>query len=291
MNTISNKFLSLSFIFSFLILVSSEAQNHWAQKVWGAGADMGFGITSDNQGNIYNTGVYAGDGHFGNITIPNPLFQYECYIAKFNQEGVALWANHAGGPGIGGTQSNAVFVDSQYNVYITGYFDSTSTFGSTTISANGVTDIFIAKLDSSGNFLWTMRAGGPGRDNGSGISVDANGNIFITGYFSDSCDFGGTILTSNGNRDLFIAKYNNSGNLLWVRSGGSNDDPVGYGRDEGTGVINDLAGNAYISGLFIDTAYFASDTLISTGSYDALIAKYNSAGVLQWINYGGGPKW
>lgn len=115
-----------------------------------------------------------------------------------------IWAARAGGTGE--DYSHAIATDDQGNQYITGSFEETADFGSTTLTSSGNKDIFVAKLDSDGNWLWAKKAGGTAYDYGQGIVLDGSGNIFVTGYFRDIANFGDISLTSNGYDDIFVAK-------------------------------------------------------------------------------------
>src|SRR6185369_12691602 len=101
-------------------------------------------------------------------------------------------------------------------------------------------DVFTAKYDPEGNVLWAASAGGTGTDNGTGIGVDAAGNCYITGHFSStSITFGATTLTRTGSENVFVVKYDASGNVLWANRAG------GTGFDAGSGIAVDAAGNSY----------------------------------------------
>ncbi|HNR85275.1 MAG TPA: SBBP repeat-containing protein, partial [Taishania sp.] len=94
------------------------------------------------------------------------------------------WATKAGGNY--SDEGYSITVDNQGNSYITGYFQNTAIFGSTTFTSNGYYDIFIAKLDANGNYLWAKKAGGNSEDVGSSIAVDSQGNSYVTGYFNNT---------------------------------------------------------------------------------------------------------
>ena len=164
--------------------------------------------------------------------------------------------------------SYGIAVDASGNSYVTGYFADSATFGSTTLTSNGVSDIFVAKLDSSGNWLWAKNAGYSGcGTSGNGIAVDASGNIYVTGDFSGSATFGSITLTSNGDSDIFIAKLDSSGNWLGATKTGGTDTVVSYG------IAVDASGNNYVTGFFYRTATFGPTTLTSSGSADIFVAK------------------
>ena len=85
-------------------------------------------------------------------------------------------------------------------------------------------DIFLAKFESLGNIIWAKRAGGSVSDFCNGIATDGNGNILITGsYASPLIAFGSTVFTNPCSIDLYVAKYDNNGNVIWARSHGGSD--------------------------------------------------------------------
>ena len=191
-----------------------------------------------------------------------------------------LWAKKAGGTG--SDWGYGIAVDTSGNSYVTGYFQGTATFGSTNLTSNGGYDIFVAKLDSSGNWLWAKKAGGTSDDEGHGIAVDASGNSYVTGFFGGSASFGSTTLISNGNYDIFITKLDSNGNWLWAKNAG------GPNYDSGCGIAFDTSGNSYVTGTFYSSADFGSTTLTSYGDYDIFIAKLDSSGNWFWAKNAGG---
>jgi len=194
---------------------------------------------------------------------------------------VPLWAQRAGG----GTndEARAVAVDPAGNVVVTGFFMDTASFGTTNLVSAGLEDIFLAKYDAEGRLLWARRAGGSGFDQGRGVATDASGNIFVTGLFQAAASFDGTVLSSSGLSDVFLAKYSPAGALLWVRAAGGND------YDEGRAVAVDAAGNAYITGFFDATASFGAQSLVNrSSSDDVFVAKCSGAGTFLWAVRAGG---
>ncbi len=147
-----------------------------------------------------------------------------------------------------------------------GYFEGTATFGPYTLTSSGNKDVFAAKLDPDGNWLWAVRAGGVDFDFGRGIAADGAGHALLTGYFEGTATFGPYTLTSSGNFDIFIAKLDEGGNWLWaVQAGGSLPD-YGYG------IAADGAGHACLTGEFQGSAAFGPYTLTASG-YDAFVAR------------------
>jgi len=185
----------------------------------------------------------------------------------------------------GGTNNNqgeSIAVDSSGNIYITGYFYETVDFGGGNVTSAGSADIFVLKLNSSGTFQWVNTYGGTSFDFGRGIAVDSSGNIYITGYFYETVDFGAGNVTSAGGSDIFVLKLNSSATFQWVSTFGSTS------IDVGEDITVDSSGNSYITGYFEGTVDFGAGNVTSAGSADIFVLKLNSSGTFQWVNtYGG----
>lgn len=144
-----------------------------------------------------------------------------------------------------------------------------------------LTLFFSAKLFSQSN--WINSAGGLTHDEALDVCHDQNGNYYVTGYFTNAANFGSLSLTGFGFSDIFIAKYNSSGQPQWVKKAG------GSGPDRGYSIYCDQNGNLFVTGYFTGPATFESTTLNSSGNtQDVFIAKYDTNGNLQWVNSVGG---
>ena len=164
---------------------------------------------------------------------------------SFGQQANFEWAKAFGSSNF--DKGNSITVDASGNIYNTGLFSGTVDFDPgagifNLTSAVGGTDVFIQKLDPSGNFIWAKAFGGTSTDQGNSITVDVFGNIYTTGFFSDTVDFdpgAGTFnLTSAGNHDVFIQKLDASGSFLWAKAFGSSSN------DFGLSITADAFGNA-----------------------------------------------
>jgi hypothetical protein len=253
----------------------------WAKKAGGTSDDHGQGIGVDASGNSYITGYFQGTATFGSTNLTSNG-GYDIFVAKLDSSGNWLWAKNAGGTG--SDECYGIAVDDSGNSYVTGCFQGSAIFGSTTLTSNGSYDIFIAKLDSSGNWLWAKNAGGPNYDSGCGIAFDTSGNSYVTGTFYSSADFGSTTLTSYGDYDIFIAKLDSSGNWFWAKNAGGTNVDIGYG------IAVDTSGNSYVIGYFESGIVIFGPTtyLISSGYSDLFIAKLDSSGYCLWAQKAGG---
>ena len=195
----------------------------------------------------------------------------------------------------GGTDSDfgvGVAVDDAGNTYVTGTFEGSADFdgdGTADVTgAGGSTDLFVAKYDAAGTLAWVLSAGGTGFDQSTGISVDGDGNVYVTGTFEGSADFNGNgapDVTTAGGGDIFVAKYTAAGALAWVLGAG------GSSSDEGGSIAVDDAGNAYVTGSFNLSADFDEDgtaDVTTAGGGDIFVAKYDAAGALAWVKSAGG---
>ena len=293
-------------ILAFLITATigcARAQNfRWATTVGGPSNDYSVAISTDNTGNIFHTGVFF-DSLYVNAINPNQRLRsnggQDIFILKTDTAGNYLWSGKIGGAG---NDSVAYMCsDANGNIYLSGFFEGTVDFDPgvniqlmTATNGTNNTDCFILKLNSSGQYLWSISFGGPGHDEGQRINLDATGDILATGLFSDSADFDPSSnllqLNSNGYFDIFISKYSGAtGSLLWAKSIG------GPGEDVGTAISADPSGNIVVTGWYSQTVDFNPDPLYTTGytsnngSIDAFVLKLNNSGNFIWVRVTSGP--
>jgi hypothetical protein len=173
-------------------------------------------------------------------------------------------------------------VDPQDNVIFTGEFTDTLQVAETTLYGHGLTDAVVAKFDPGGHLLWARNFGGLSGDVGIGVDCDAAGNIYCSGYFSDSAIFGDYSLTGYGSWDAYIAKLSPDGDVLWVHYAG------GAAGDTGYGIAVSPDGHAALTGWFVgDTQFDNGLPITGYGSSDILTACYNPNGSLAWTTHAG----
>jgi hypothetical protein len=205
-----------------------------------------------------------------------------------------VWAKSMGGTN--DDHSNTLLIDASGNLFISGYFSGTADFdpsvGVATLTANGQIDVFIAKYDNAGNYLWAINMGGNSDEYIYSMQQDASGNIYVTGAYEGVADFdpgaATNNLTSNGQLDIFIAKYDNNGNYVWAKTIGGTADDVGRALQL------DAGGTIYLTGYYYGTVDFnpaaGIANLVSNGNFlDAFILKLNNTGNYISAQSFGGP--
>ncbi|MBI5476247.1 MAG: T9SS type A sorting domain-containing protein [Ignavibacteriales bacterium] len=196
------------------------------------------------------------------------------------------WAKSAGGTGNDNFQHNVL--DDSGNSYVVGSFRSQSvTFDTTTVLSQNHGDtptMCFVKYDSSGNVLWVRSAVALACE-GNDIAEDNYGNYYVGGNFYVSTITLDTITRTTGNNywDVFVAKYNADGKIIWVRTAQA------YGRNQGCWVSADKSGGVYSTGIFeSSTITFGTTTLLNSGAYDMYLVRYDANGNVKWAKKGGG---
>jgi len=251
----------------------------WAVGTKGTFYNNGYSTSMDTSGNIYVTGGFSETASFGSTTLTSSD-ESDVFVTKMNNNGIWQWAVQGGGTS--NDKGSDICLDSSSNIYIVGYFKGVVSFGSTTLTSYGNHDVFVAKLNTNGDWQWAVHAGGPSQDKGFGIDVDSRGNTYVTGFFAGNALFGSSKLTSYGNHDVFVAKLNTNGDWQWaVRGGGTDSD---YSRNVCVGP----SGNIYVIGDFQGIASFGSTTLTSIGYQDVFVTEVNCTGEFRWAVRAGG---
>ncbi len=176
----------------------------------------------------------------------------------------------------GDDQGNSLAIDGEGKIVVAGRFNNTFTFGSKQVSSLGSYDIFLARLDSTGEPEWLRTARGPGSDRAYGVLIDARNRIYLTGATDKTTNFDDVSVVSTGgsNNDFFLAQYASDGTLQWVRNAGS----VGFDQGYDLALLPDE--QVLAAGWFHGTAYFGDDTLRTpgTGDSDVFVLRYSPSG-------------
>jgi hypothetical protein len=258
---------------------------NWAYSTGAPGSSAPTDMILDAKGNIFLTGNFQNAVDFdpdNDVHILSSAGDDDIFISKTSPSGEVFWAKRIGGQDA--DHVNSIAMDLEGNVIVTGSFQGTADFDPGPnifpLSAGVDGDAFIAKLDENGDFLWAIKITGDGFNEIRSVKTDATNNIFVTGLFEETADFdptdGVSLHTSKGLEDIFLAKYNPEGKLIWMQGIG------GPGSDAGRGVTVTLTGHVWVSGHFSESVDFNPKpddaTLTAQGLDDIFVATYTSQG-------------
>jgi hypothetical protein len=241
----------------------------WARG--GVGFCVPLDVTTDKLGNVIVCGSFYYNVGFDSITLyGNSMLSM--FIVKFDSYGNTIWAKSASSGG--GDFARSIATDGFGNICMTGVIGTPwITFGSILVQNN----FFVTKYDSNGNVIWAKGTVNNAGGDGHSVAIDINNDIYITGQ----CNPWGQIIfdtdTLNLPGEIFVVKYNSSGNALWARASICNG-----GAGEGITVFGN---SVYVVGWFINHIYIGTDTLVS-GSYSPFIIKYDDNGNYEWLKGG-----
>jgi hypothetical protein len=180
----------------------------WSMGFGDAGLQTGTAVAADAQGNVFVTGLFDGTLPMPPLTPLTGAGNTDVFVAKLkNTDGAPLWAKAFGDTSE--QRGEAIAVDKDGNVLVTGSYRGVTTFGGMNLpDAGSNTNVFAAKLQGSdGEHIWSNGYGDPmGGQTGAGIAVNMSGDIVLTGSFDGVIDFGGGSLTSAGGLDVFVTK-------------------------------------------------------------------------------------
>ncbi|HZU35789.1 MAG TPA: SBBP repeat-containing protein, partial [Gemmataceae bacterium] len=264
---------------AFVAKLDAAGNVLWADQLGGTGSNTDtfcWNVTTDASANVYVVGGFGGTQTIGTTTLTS-TGTWDGFVAKLGADGTLQWAkNTAAGSGI--TEAVAIALDKNGNIYTTGRFAGTGTFGKYSLTSQGGYDGFVTKLNSSGTTLWARDLGTSGNDYTSSIAVDKSGNLYVGG------DVGGDP-SSDLYGLVYVAKLNNAGTVSWSHQYGT-----GTQNEDGAGsLVLDAAGNVYVGGVFENTIAFGSFSFTSAGQENSFILKLNNAGSVQWAQAQVGP--
>ncbi len=251
----------------------------WAKNAGSAQGDIARSVALDGKGNVYVSGFFSGTMTVEGTTITS-AGNFDVFLAKYMADGTLVWLKRAGGTG--SDMAHGLKVDGAGNVVLVGQFQNTASFDGHAVTSAGLGNAFVAKYDAAGNNLW-VRSGGSttsfAADPARAIAIDGANNYYITGDYTGVGTFDGLSVSSTGQRDVFVAKYNANGAIQWLHHAG------GPRAEEGHSIGVDAAGNSFVSG-FLGSGpgvVFDQISLPPRGNEYIFLAKYDAAGVVQSV--------
>ena len=261
----------------FCICFAGVAQDFdWAEKAGGNESDQGYDIVTSADGISYVTGWFSDTAHFDDLMLISAGGK-DVFVAKYGIGGDLLWVCHA--PGEYSNTAAGITTDQDGNVFITGWFEGQIHFGDLTLQAHGLYDMFVAKLNPQGDFIWANQSYGEQDNYGNRLCINPEGDVIVAGSFRHVVDFGNEIeLESEGDRDIFIALYSNEGDIQWVKRFG------GTGEDRAYGIETDQNGHIFFTGFFNGTVFFKELSMYSPAIASAYVARLSPGGGFTWAH-------
>ncbi len=261
----------------FVLKLTNDGNFTWAKRAGGTLSDIGIGIAVDNNSNVLVTGYFTGTANFNpsgtaNLTAIN---QEDAYLLKFDATGIFQWVKQFGGTNL--VAGNRIVCDNNNNIYMQGGFYGSANLnpdGVLNVTSGGAEDGFVVKLQPDGTFVWANLLSDANNISSNGLAIDENNNYYIAGNFNGAPDFDPSantnIVTTLGENDVYLAKYNEDGVFQWVYRAGSADIERAWD-------VYYKSGALYITGYFAGTANFdvggTGLFLTATGSRDIFVAK------------------
>ena len=246
----SNTILTSNSNNMFLIKFNTHGALQFATMSLEGSMAVGENLSSDNLGNLYVIGKFSDKVVLPCDSFTSPAVNH-CFVVKYSPTGICLWVKHLISATFdGGGANSKIRTDKNNNSYVSGHFNMYAIFDTITIADHGYQDIFLAKLDASGNFLWAKALGGNFEEISGPMDIDSLGNTYISGYFSSAPAYFDNYTLTTNSYNYFTAKYNTNGNCLWAK----------YARAGIVCAVND--------GFYATTPSF--------------ISKYDTLGSLQW---------
>lgn len=271
----------------FLAKLDRNGNHIWSKKFGDTSTQNSTKVIVDANDNVILLGRFFGKINFSDdqnsASELDGVGTDDIFVAKFDKDGKHQWSKKFGGADA--DRAERVTTDSSGDVWIAGTFTGAANFGFGPVTSAGIRDVIILKLSgASGDALKAIPVGGgivdpedmadTGDDYGFGIDVDANDNVFVTGYFSNTMSFpGGGDLTSAGGQDVFVAKLNSNGGHVWSERFGGAQDDWAYDLK-----VDKTSGEVVITGFFEETIDFGGSAIDSNGSSDMFLAKLTNDG-------------
>lgn len=263
----------------YILKYNAAGQNLWARAAGSNGNEYVRDVAVDKNGNIYITGEFSNRLFFATNSFVTSKGSTDVFVAKYNPNGNLLWVKSGGGTSA--DFAGGIAVDLNSNVVISGIFSGNASFMFEDIQSKGGFDTFIVSYAADGSIKWVRTGSGPGNIISKDVAYDNIGNFVITGYYNLNAEFGNQSISSIGNEDIFIVKYDVDGNIQWAKSAG------GGGNEYSLSISCDPWGASALAGGFRGIFNFGASNLTSR-DFDAFVAKIDQYGNFLWASSGGG---
>ncbi|GEM_PF-1563791 len=292
----------------YLVKYNAAGIFQWAFAIAGSGYDEGRAVVADTNGFVYVTGHFKGNVNFNPLGTASNLSSIssfkDAFFAKYTDAGINVWARNIGST-TSGPQGESIGFDAEHNVYVTGYFSYTidcdpGTAVANLTAANNASDIFYAKYNEAGDYLWAKRIGGPDAiAYSTEILLDKNGALYLCGYIKGTANFniGSTpivTMSSGNNNGAYFVKYTQVPvvpaqltasfsepdmhiGLSWVDNA-TNESGYKVEREDGNGGFVEIANLPANSNSYTDAA------IVLQSEYKYRVKAYNNYGPSLYSN-------
>lgn len=269
--------MKLTLTLLILFIQSHFFAQNWTQ-VWqsnGTSTAICQGLTVDKNNEVFLSGTFQNQIIFGN-KILTAIGETDIFLCKTRESGSVAWAKEYGS--VEKDELTNMTSDADGNLILIGNYQQTIDFEQIKLNTfDNLSAIFVVKFNPTGDALWGKSLNGGGLKNAMDVVCDAAGNVFVTGYFSDSLQVSDTILMAQGETDLFVSKFNSEGQLQWALQQGKTGDT------RGTALNVTSNGDLILAGFFNDTTEIA-DTILTanTADQDIFLTRISKNGVPLW---------
>ncbi len=258
----------------FFAKYDSDKNMKWIINVGSTDTEAYPQIEVDGEDNVYISGIFNGNLTLGGTTI-SPTSVYDIFIAKYNSDGVFQWVVQT--EFTDNSYVTDLGVDDNNELYLSGYFGGSATFGTSTLSSASYYSAFIAKYGSDGTSLWAVQT--TSTDDCYGMDIEIKGDkVYTGGYISGTATIGTDNYTVSAKHDAYVAQYDTSGTYLWSDVVVTNDESAFYAIDV------DDNGNFYLGG-YADGNVTIGDSSFTISTESLLLAKYDANNTFQWVSY------
>ena len=271
-------FHDITFLIAGKLISAQDISVEWVKPAGGINFDAVNDLQTDNENNLFVTGVFSGETVFENKKLISTGNQ-SVFAAEYNSEGELIWAQKYGSQG--DVSSKSLSLNSKGEIFICGSFKESFTFGNTTIKSSDFSDNYLAKLDNKGNPLWIKHIITDSKGKNTFVVCDQNDNLYYAGTFYKSIEFEIKTLKAESSSDIFLAKYDKNGVF---------SDAItisGFNGEELNDLKCDTEGNIYLTGSFKNEIKFSDALFTSKGREDIFIAKFSDLN-FEWAKQAGG---
>ncbi len=242
----------------WLAQYDGAGNQQWLKQLGSTRFEAANAVVTDGAGNVYLAGYTLGELEAG-----KRVRKADIWVAKYDGAGNQQWLKQLGSTAVEGARTLAT--DGAGNVYLAGRTEGELEAGKQV----GKSDIWLAKYDGAGNQQWLKQLGSTEYDETAALATDVAGNVYLAGYTKGELEAGKHV----GKADIWLAKYDGTGNQQWLKQLGSAED------DSARGLATDGVGNVYLAG-YTEGELEAGKHV---GKADIWVAKYDGAGNQQWL--------